>query len=94
MEGLTTNLESFNTKLVSNLNDFMSNNTDVTAQVFNTTSYFWEVLDDPTAYGLDSDITASNTDGTSAVWYDNYHPGQAIHKLVAQGVVDALADFF
>lgn len=74
---------------------FQANNTDVTlAQVFNTTSYFWQVYDDPTSYGLDSDITCANADGTSCVWYDNYHPGQAIHKLVAQGFVDALTGSF
>ncbi|KAI3393602.1 hypothetical protein diail_3906 [Diaporthe ilicicola] len=91
---LTSNLDSFNSKLATKLADFQTSNTGVTAQTFNTSSYFWEVFNDPTSFGLDSDITAANADGTSAVWYDNYHPGQAIHKLVAQGFVAALADFF
>lgn len=74
---------------------FKANNSDIAlGQVFNTTSYFWQVLDDPTSYGLESDITAANADGTSAVWYDDYHPGQAIHKLVAKGFVDALTGSF
>lgn len=94
LNALTTNLDSFNSKLATKLADFKSSNTGVTAQAFNTSSYFWEVFNDPTSFGLDSDITAANADGTSAVWYDNYHPGQAIHKLVAQGFVAALADFF
>lgn len=80
---------------MSNMATFKSTNSDITiGQVFNTTSYFWEVLDDPTAYGLDSDITATNTDGTSAVWYDTYHPGQVIQKLVAEGFVKALTGSF
>lgn len=94
MKSLISNLDSFNSKLATKLDDFKSSNTGVTAQTFNTTSYFWEVFNDPTSFGLDSDITAANADGTSAVWYDNYHPGQAIHKLVAKGFVAALADFF
>lgn len=94
LKALTSNLDSFNTKLATKLDDFKSSNTGVTAQTFNTTSYFWEVFNDPTSFGLDSDITAANADGTSAVWYDNYHPGQAIHKLVAKGFAAALADFF
>ncbi|KAG6354911.1 hypothetical protein INS49_003992 [Diaporthe citri] len=94
LKALTTNLDSFNSKLATKLDAFKSSNTGVTAQTFNTSSYFWEVFNDPTSFGLDSDITAANADGTSAVWYDNYHPGQAIHKLVAKGFVAALADFF
>lgn len=92
---LISNLESYNSKLVSNMEEFKSNNSDITlGQVFNTTSYFWEVFNDPTSYGLESDITCSNSDGTTCVWYDNYHPGQAIHKLVAEGFVDALTGSF
>lgn len=74
---------------------FSAANADVTlAQVFNTTSYFWQVFDDPTTYGLDADITCANTDGTSCVWYDNYHPGQAVHELVAKGFMEALTGSF
>lgn len=92
---LTANLDTFNAALVSNLETFKTTNSDVTlAQIFNTTSYFWEVFNDPTSYGLDSDITCANTDGTTCVWYDNYHPGQAIHKLVAEGWMEALTGVF
>jgi phospholipase/lecithinase/hemolysin len=94
VQSLISNLDSFNSKLATKLDAFKSSNTGVTAQVFNTSSYFWEVFEDPISFGLNSDITAMNADGTSAVWYDNYHPGQAIHKLVAKGFVSALADFF
>lgn len=92
---LTANLDTYNAALVSNLAAFKANNTDITVgEIFNTTSYFWEVFDNPTTYGLESDITCANTDGTSCVWYDNYHPGQAIHKLVAKAFVEALTGSF
>lgn len=52
------------------------------------------MLSNPTKFGLSSDVTAMNADGTSAVWYDNYHTGQAIHKLVAQGFAGALKGSF
>lgn len=92
---MTANLDTYNAALVSNLAEFKANNTDITlGQIFNTTSYFWEVLDDPTSYGLESDITCANADGTTCVWYDDYHPGQAIHKLVAKGFMEALTGSF
>lgn len=95
LAGLLSNLDAYNAALESGMTSFKANNSDITlGQVFNTTSYFWDVLDDPTSYGLDSDITCANADGTTCVWYDGYHPGQAIHKLVAQGFVEALTGSF
>lgn len=94
LDTLISNLDSFNTKLVSNLESFKASNADATAQVFNTSSYFWDVLDNPTSHGLESDITCANADGTTCVWYDNYHPGQVIHDLVAKAFVSAMSSFF
>ncbi|CAN8097547.1 unnamed protein product [Discula destructiva] len=92
---LIANLDSYNAALLSNLATFKANNADITVgQIFNTTSYMWQVLDDPTSFGLDSDITCANSDGTTCAWYDGYHPGQAFHKLVAQGFMDALTGSF
>lgn len=94
LSSLIDNIETYNTDLVSNFATFKSSYSGVTGTVFNTSDAFWTVIDNPTAYGASSDTTCSNTDGTTCVWYDNYHPGQAIQKLVAEGLVSALSGIF
>ena len=92
LASLQGNITEYNDALESNLAAFLSSNSDATGQLFDTSSYFWTALDDPTAYGA-TDATCMNTDGTTCLWYDDYHPGQAIHTLVAEGLVGAV-DFF
>lgn len=92
LAGLQGNISAYNEALESNLATFKASNSDITAQLFDTTSYFLTALDDPTAYGA-TDATCMDSGGTKCLWYDNYHPGQAIHKLVAQGLVSEV-DFF
>lgn len=94
LSSLIDNIETYNEALVSNFATFKSSYSGVTGIVYNTTDAFFTVIDNPTAYGASSDTTCMNTDGTSCVWYDNYHPGQAIQKLVAKGLVSALSGIF
>lgn len=94
LSSLISNIEAYNEALVSNFATFQSSYSGVTGTVFNTSDAFWAALDDPTAYGASSDTTCFNTDGTTCVWYDNYHPGQAIQRLVAEGLVSALSGIF
>ncbi|CAN8101006.1 unnamed protein product [Discula destructiva] len=89
LQSLINNIQTYNEALETNMETFKSTFSGVTGQVFNTSASFWAVIDDPTAYGA-ADSTCQNSDGTSCVWYDNYHPGQAIQKLVAEGLVEAL----
>lgn len=42
-----------------------------------------KVLDSPAKYGF-PDATCINGDGTSCVWYNDYHPGQKFHQLQAE----------
>ncbi|KAL1866429.1 hypothetical protein VTK73DRAFT_4734 [Phialemonium thermophilum] len=60
----------------------------VTAKVVDTTVPFNTAINDPKAYGA-PDATCYNSDGKSCLWFNDYHPGIAIQKLVAQAVVDA-----
>jgi phospholipase/lecithinase/hemolysin len=89
MSYLRSNITAYNNGLETRLATFQSSNSGVTGTLFNTTDSFTTVLDSPSTYGA-TDSTCMNSDGTSCVWYDNYHPGQAIHKLVAQGFVETL----
>ncbi|RAL64341.1 hypothetical protein DID88_001817 [Monilinia fructigena] len=54
---------------------------------------FYTALKNPAAHNA-TDSTCANSDGTTCLWYDNYHPGQAIQKLVAQNFVKALTGTF
>ncbi|PQE19419.1 gdsl-like lipase acylhydrolase protein [Rutstroemia sp. NJR-2017a BBW] len=87
------NITTYNADLVTRLAAFKTANSGVTGTVFNTSASFWTALDNPSAYGA-TDTTCTNSDGKTCLWYDTYHPGQAIQKLVAQNFVKALTGVF
>ncbi|CZR50254.1 related to cellulose-binding GDSL lipase/acylhydrolase [Phialocephala subalpina] len=76
---------TYNQLLQVGVDAFKKNNTGITAYVYDTTTPFNTAIDNPTAYGA-PDATCYNGDGVSCLWFNNYHPGQAIHKLVAAGI--------
>ncbi|RYO74218.1 hypothetical protein DL766_002965 [Monosporascus sp. MC13-8B] len=84
---------TYNSDISRRLAAFKSANRGVTAQVFDTAPYFEVAMNNPKAYGA-RDATCVNSDGVSCLWHDNYHPGLAIHKLVAQGFVKTLTGSF
>ncbi len=75
----------YNSLLTAAVANFKSANAGVTAYVYDTTTPFMEAINNPTAYGA-PDATCFNGDGVSCLWFNNYHPGQAIHKLIAEGI--------
>lgn len=75
----------YNNLLTAAIANFKSANSGVTTHVYDTSTPFLKAINNPTAYGS-PDATCYNSNGVSCLWYNNYHPGQAIHKLVAQGV--------
>lgn len=93
MDYVRGNITTYNADLVTRLATFEAANSGVTGTIFNTTESFYTVLDDPTTYGS-PDATCMNADGTSCLWYDTYHPGQAIQKLVAENFVKAMSGIF
>ncbi|KAL3422216.1 fungal cellulose binding domain-containing protein [Phlyctema vagabunda] len=93
MSYVRSNISTYNEDLVTRLARFKSANSGVTGTVFNTSASFLTALSNPTAYGA-ADATCMNSDGKACLWYDNYHPGQAIQKLVAQNFVAALKGTF
>lgn len=78
----------YNNLLTSRLAAFKSANTGVTAQIVDTAAPFNTAIANPTAYGS-PDATCYNSDGVSCLWFNDYHPGIAINKLVAQAVAAA-----
>lgn len=90
-EGTATQTEEgdgvtyFNGLLTAAAATFNSANSGSTVYVYDTTTPFMTAINDPTAYGAPN-ATCYNSDGVSCLWWNNYHPGQAIHNLVAEGI--------
>lgn len=69
-------IAQYSNLLAGNLDNFASSNAGVNAKLVNTTTPFQTVLDNPTAYGA-ANATCFDDDGTTCLWWNNYHPGLA-----------------
>ncbi|KAJ5337740.1 hypothetical protein N7452_004468 [Penicillium brevicompactum] len=75
-------LAYYNESLQKMVDDFKANNSGTTTVLYDSWTFMTKVLDSPETYGF-PDATCINDDGTSCVWYNDYHPGQKYHKLQA-----------
>ncbi|OOF96097.1 carbohydrate esterase family 16 protein [Aspergillus carbonarius ITEM 5010] len=75
-------LEVYNRNLKSMVEGWARERGDITTVFYDAWSFMSKVLNDPTAYGF-PDATCINDDGTSCVWWNNYHPGMKYHSLQA-----------
>jgi phospholipase/lecithinase/hemolysin len=83
-----TVIEEYNSLLASRLAAFKAANSGVTGVIIDTSVPFNTAIANPTAYGAPN-ATCYNADGASCLWFNNYHPGIAINKLVAEDVAKA-----
>lgn len=87
-------ITQYNSLIASRLEAFSAANKGVTGKVVDTAAPFDTAIADPEAYGAPN-ATCYAEDGNSCLWFNDYHPGIAINKLVAQAVADAwLGSFF
>ncbi|KAI9147574.1 Acetylesterase [Paramyrothecium foliicola] len=86
VDKLRANIVKYNNGVKNLLANFMDEHEDVEGQIFDTAPAFQKAYANPQAYGA-PDATCVNGNGVSCLWYDNYHPGIAIQKLVAEDVV-------
>ncbi|GFF54188.1 probable 1,4-beta-D-glucan cellobiohydrolase C [Aspergillus udagawae] len=86
-------IAKYNNLIATYLANFKSKNSGVTATVVDTQAPFNKALDNPAAYGA-ANATCYNSDGTACLWFNDYHPGIAIHNLTAQAVASALKGSF
>ncbi|KAL4891770.1 GDSL lipase/esterase [Aspergillus ambiguus] len=82
-------LSVYNTQLKAMVDGFKANHTDVTAVLYDSWSFMTKVLDNPTEYGF-PDATCINEDGTSCVWWNNYHPSAKYHELQSDDMKQVL----
>jgi phospholipase/lecithinase/hemolysin len=76
---------TYNSLLVEGFTNFKAANPDSVAWLLDTTPIFDQAISNPTAYGA-PDATCYSSNGISCLWWNDLHPGQAIHKLVAAAV--------
>ncbi|EAW11689.1 uncharacterized protein ACLA_093880 [Aspergillus clavatus NRRL 1] len=86
-------IKQYNDLIAKNLKQFKKKNSGITAKIVDTHAPFNTALDNPTAYGA-KNATCFNEDGKSCLWFNDYHPGIAIHDLTAQAVASAWKDTF
>ncbi|KAK2013410.1 GDSL-like Lipase/Acylhydrolase [Colletotrichum eremochloae] len=86
---LSASIKQYNELIASNLAAFKTKNAGVTSWVVDTAPPFDKAIDNPTSYGA-PDATCYNEDGVSCLWFNDYHPGVQIQKLVAQAVAQAV----
>ncbi|KAJ5514614.1 Lipase GDSL [Penicillium fimorum] len=75
-------LAAYNAALKSMVTEFIADNSGTKTVLYDTFAFMNKVLDAPATYGF-NDATCINDDGTSCVWWNDYHPGYAYHKLQA-----------
>ncbi|WQF81010.1 Putative Cellulose-binding domain, fungal, GDSL lipase/esterase, SGNH hydrolase superfamily [Colletotrichum destructivum] len=86
---LAAAIKQYNDLIVSNLAAFKTKNAGVTSWIVDTAAAFDKAIANPTAYGS-PDATCFNADGVSCLWFNDYHPGVQIQRLVGQAVAQAV----
>ncbi|KAH7319580.1 carbohydrate esterase family 16 protein [Stachybotrys elegans] len=86
-------IDQFNGIVTDYIGEFTAANDDATFRVIDTTLGFNEALDNPQEYGS-PDATCFNGDGVSCLWFNDYHPGIEIQRLVGSQVAAAWPEFF
>jgi phospholipase/lecithinase/hemolysin len=90
---LSAAIEDFNGKLATQLEEFKAAHNGTRAVLVDTHVPFLEALDNPQEYGSPDD-TCFNGDGVSCLWFNDYHPGVEIQRLVGAEVANAWGSGF
>ena len=83
-----TVIKQYNELIAKRLAAFTTANLGTVAKIVDTAVPFNSALENPKEYGAPN-ATCYNGDGKSCLWFNDYHPGVAINKLVAAAVADA-----
>ncbi|THV44220.1 hypothetical protein BGAL_0698g00030 [Botrytis galanthina] len=77
-----SSIAAWNTLVKNTATQFQSERSGTTVKVIDTSIPFNTALNNPTAYGSPNAV-CYNTNGVSCLWWNSFHPGQAVQKLVA-----------
>lgn len=93
-ESVANGIATYNRLLQAGISAFETANADAHVSLVDTAVQFNEALDNPTEHGS-PDALCIDDDGNSCLWFDGYHPGVEINRLVAEDVARAVgAPFF
>ncbi|KAK4665119.1 hormone-sensitive lipase HSL [Podospora pseudopauciseta] len=81
-------IAKYNAAIASRAATFQAANAGSVIKIVDTGVAFNEALDNPTEYGS-PDAKCWNGDGVSCLWFNDYHPGIEINRLVAEEVAEA-----
>ncbi|KAL5040939.1 hypothetical protein BDW71DRAFT_212625 [Aspergillus fruticulosus] len=76
--------KEFNRQLLDAVGHWQLANPDSTMSIYDAWTFFTEILDNPQGYGfVDSTCIGA---GKGCVWWDDFHPVSALHRLLAADV--------
>ncbi|TDZ36739.1 Acetylesterase [Colletotrichum spinosum] len=79
----------YNNILKTNFDKFKASHPAAKAWLVDTAVAYETALNNPTGYGA-PDATCTNEDGYSCLWWNNYHPGIQIHRILGKNVGKAV----
>ncbi|KAJ6131395.1 hypothetical protein N7523_001855 [Penicillium sp. IBT 18751x] len=83
---------AYNDGLYTMVKQFKRKHDDVETVLYDAWSFMTHVLDNPREYGYPNS-TCIDDDGTSCIWWNNYHPGSKYHSLQAANMKPHLKRF-
>ncbi|KAF6789713.1 cellulose-binding gdsl lipase acylhydrolase [Colletotrichum sojae] len=86
---LAAAVELYNKILEDNAHKFEKSYRGSRLWLVRTSEAYEAALDYPQAYGA-PDATCTNEDGLSCLWWNTYHPGIQIHRLLGQDVAKTM----
>lgn len=84
---IQSNLAQFNSLLQSSATDFISKHAGSSVTVLDTGPIYANILDNPQQHGAPNNTCFSN-DGYSCLWWNNFHPGIAIHEAIGDAAFE------
>ncbi|KAF7959751.1 hypothetical protein EAE96_001360 [Botrytis aclada] len=88
-----SSIAAWNTLVKNTATAFQSQRSGTTVKLIDTSIPFNTAFSNPTAYGAPNAV-CYNTNGVSCLWWNSFHPGQAVQKLVAAAFAGAYSGTF
>ncbi|KAF3913623.1 hypothetical protein ABW21_db0202052 [Orbilia brochopaga] len=88
-----TALALWSSKLQTYISNFQAAHSGTTFWFYDSNTDFGYVLDHPTSFGLNADVSLYGTDPTLA-WNNNFHPGIVIQDYMGKNVANLLTGFW
>jgi len=92
-DGLKAALILWSSKLQTYISNFQSSHPGTTFWFYDSFADYNTVLNSPSSFGMNPDITLYGTDPTYA-WYNDFHPGVIIQDYMGKRVADKLVGFW